>query len=62
MSLSGGVLESPPQELEFHGPVGPGNSSLGKLQQIENFKPWVLWEQPKHLNNAINKVKQQELR
>ena len=25
--LSGGELGSPPQELEFHGPVGPGNSS-----------------------------------
>ena len=24
--LSGGELGSPPQELEFHGPVGPGNS------------------------------------
>ena len=25
--LSGGELGSPPQELEFQGPVGPGNSS-----------------------------------
>ena len=30
--LSGGVLESPPQELEFHGPAGPGNSSKENLE------------------------------
>ena len=29
--LSGGELGSPPQELEFHGPVGPGNSSIWKI-------------------------------
>ena len=32
--LSGGELGSPPQELEFHGPVGPGNSSTRKRNEV----------------------------
>jgi len=29
--LSGGELGSSPQKLEFHGPVGPRNSSVNKV-------------------------------
>jgi len=29
--LSGGELGSSPQELEFHGPEEPGNSSVNKV-------------------------------
>ena len=40
---SGGELGSSPQELEFHGPEGPGNSSVNKVVLVIGCTFITVW-------------------